>query len=349
MPAFSSVPRGCHRRSTGFTLVELLVVIAIIGILIALLLPAVQAARESARRTQCINNLKQLALACHSHHDTHGTLPYGRKYDIWDTYSWTQLTLPFIEQESTYEQYWTLLNTPFSTAVPGPNGPIGDDARLRAARHRQIPAWLCPSDQGPVANELNTLAFGFIRGNYRGCTGSGDMYGNPTDSTTGPWGRGVFGVEPGQSIDAGAAVKTRGPRFSDVLDGTTNTLLLSEGIVPTIPGWGGALGESIYGNMGGTLFSASLTPNSTSVDRLIGPCPLDLNDRVYRQPCTSLGGNAWFTPSGLASHAAARSRHPGGVCAALADASVRFFQKSISQNIWRGMGTRGRGETIVLP
>src|SRR6187549_2591400 len=85
------------RKSAAFTLVELLVVIAIIGILVALLLPAVQAAREAARRTQCINNLKQIGLACHNYHDTHRVLPFGQG-GTGDRYSAITLLLPFMEQ-----------------------------------------------------------------------------------------------------------------------------------------------------------------------------------------------------------------------------------------------------------
>src|SRR6478735_4344745 len=165
-------------RRSGFTLVELLVVIAIIGVLVALLLPAVQAAREAARRMRCTNNVKQLTLACHNFEDTFKTLPYGRKYDVWDTYTWTQLTLPYIEQRAIFENYWTLPQTPYTTGYPGPIGPIGDDARLRLARHTVINTWNCPTDLGIKKNEFGTLAYGFIRGNYRGCVGSGDMYGN---------------------------------------------------------------------------------------------------------------------------------------------------------------------------
>ena len=337
----------CQARREAFTLVELLVVIAIIGILVALLLPAVQSAREAARRTQCVNNQKQLGLACHNFHDTRGEFPYGRKYDIWDTYTWTQLILPFNEQPAVHDNYWTLPQTPYSTSYPGANGPIGDDPRLREARQTRVVSFYCPADQAPTGNELNTSSFGFLRGTYRGCTGSGDMYGTATDTTVGPWGVGVFGVKVGQSADAAAEVRTQGSRFSDITDGSSNTLLLSEGLVPTVPHWGGPLGETIYGNMGGALFSVSLTPNSSSADRVQGPCPQNQGDKNYKKPCLSLGGGGWWTPSGAGAQAAARSLHPTGVVATHADGSVRFYQQNVDQTAWRSLGTRSGGETVA--
>ncbi len=102
-------PTACPSRSAGahrgFTLVELLVVIAIIGILIALLLPAVQAARESARRLRCENSLRQLSLACMNYESANKMYPYGRKYDSWDTFTWTELILPQIEEKVVYSEY----------------------------------------------------------------------------------------------------------------------------------------------------------------------------------------------------------------------------------------------------
>jgi prepilin-type N-terminal cleavage/methylation domain-containing protein len=101
--------RRLRRQNIGFTLVELLVVIAIIGILIGLLLPAINAARESGRRANCMNNIKQLGLAVHSFVSNGAdTLPFGRKYDIWDTYTWTELILPYMEYKSVYDGFWTL-------------------------------------------------------------------------------------------------------------------------------------------------------------------------------------------------------------------------------------------------
>ena len=346
--------RGRPRRTrAAFTLIELLVVIAIIAVLIGLLLPAVQKVREAAARAQCSNNLKQLALACHGYYDSNQCMPYGRKYDIWDTYTWTQLILPYIEQTAVYNDYWTLPMNVFDPAssadqqYPGPNGPIGDDPRLREARQAIIPPFLCPSDPGPRLNEEYPGShYGFERGNYRGCVGSGDMYGNATDTTNGPWGKGIFGVQPKQTVSPNKGPQTHGVRVADIPDGTSNTLLLSECVVATVGGqtWGGPIGETIYGNMGGALYSGSLTPNSSAPDRPIGPCPKDQGDTLYKPPCLSLGGNAWWTPSALKAYAGARSYHTGGVNAALADGSVRFYADTIDQFTWRALSTRAGGE-----
>jgi len=305
--------------------------------------------RAASARTQCSNNIKQLALACHNYHDAKKEFPYGRRYDLWDTYTWTQLILPYIEKNEVYINYWTLQSATLgsNTNYPCANGPIGDDARLREARHALIPAFNCPSDlgtsAGTIGNELNTGSFGFMRGNYRGCTSSGDMYGKSTDSTTGPWGLGLFGVFNGQSDDPTAKLKTHGFKIRQISDGASNTLIISEGVATIVSGWGGPIGSHIYGNMGGALFTASLVPNSTSPDRLIGPCPGSQGDSTYKAPCSSIGSNAWFTPSGAGATAAARSKHDGGVNAALADGSVRFFQNAINQTTWRSLGTI-RGE-----
>ncbi len=333
----------------GFTLIELLVVIAIIALLIALLLPAVQRIREWNDRLQCLNRLRQLSLACHQYSVSHGELPYGRRYDIWDTYTWTQLILPHIEQKAVYDNYWTLQQTGYKTSYPGPNGPIGNDAKLRRARHANIPMFQCPSDTANRENEINTGQYGFIRGNFRGCTGSGDMYGNATDGTSGPWGPGMFRVVPNQSDDPGASVPTEGVSLDETDDGQSNTLFLSEGVVPSTTGWGGPLGETIYGNMGGALFSTSLTPNSSAPDQVIGPCPANTGDFNYTPPCTVVAGSAWWTRSGVGAQAAARSYHTHGVNAAFADGSVRFFSETVHLSVWRAMGTHSGNEAVTIP
>jgi prepilin-type N-terminal cleavage/methylation domain-containing protein/prepilin-type processing-associated H-X9-DG protein len=339
--------KSIHRNlKKAFTLVELLVVITIIGILIALLLPAVQAAREAARRMQCTNNLKQLALACHNFEAANGQLPYGRKYDLWDPYTWTEFVLPQIEQQAVFDGFWTLPQKGYVVVpdtTPSPLGPKGNDARMRASRHTPIYEFCCPSDFTPVANELSTAEYGYYRGNYRGCTGSGDMYGDDVlDESTGvsSWWKGVFGVTHGQSFDK---TESLGSRIADITDGTSNTLLLSEGIVPgPTSGWGGDFGETFYGNMGGSLFSAAQTPNSTAADQVHAMCPATAGDTGYPALCDEIGVD-------VGAHAAARSKHPGGVNAAMADGSVQFFSDNTNLVLWRGLGTRAGNEVVVLP
>ena len=344
-----------NRRREAFTLVELLVVIAIIGVLVALLLPAVQAAREAARRSACVNNMKQLALGSMNYESTKKKLPYGRKFDIWDTYTWTQLVLPYIEQQAVYNLYWTLPKETYEVPAPpamGSNGPIGDDARLRQARHSQIPPFYCPSDVAPISNEMDTASYGLWRGSYRGCVGGGDMYGTRIDALDGPVPLnellGVFGVR--EDRDGPPIVLVPPNKLSQIADGTSNTIMMSEGVSPTVPHWGGAISGIIYGNMGGSLFSAANTPNSTELDRPIGPCPQNQGDSEYYAPCLSLGGHPGPTGrGGGGAHAAARSNHPGGVNAAMGDASVRFVNDGIDTLTWRWIGSMGRGETASAP
>lgn len=334
-------------RTVGFTLVELLVVIAIIGVLVALLLPAVQAAREAARRSSCLNNSKNLALACLNYESSKSELPYGRKYDVWDTYTWTQLIMPYIEQQATYNLYWTLPKSTYVAPAPpaaGPNGPSGNDERMRQARHTPIPMFYCPSDTGvPSNNELDSPEWGHIRGSYRGSVGSGDMYGTRFDLLEGPVPPnallGAFGVR-----EIAAPLLTPGARLAEISDGTANTVLISEGLAPTVPHWGGPLGGLIYGNMGGSLFSTYLTPNSSEADRPIGPCPQDQQDTTYAAPCLSFGGHPGSTGRGGRAHTAARSFHPGGVSVSMVDGSVQFVSDGIDQLTWRYLGTRDRGD-----
>lgn len=325
----------------------MLVVVAIIAMLVAMLLPAVQGVRESARRVSCGNNLKQLASACLGHEQSFRFLPFGRKYDIWDTYTWTQAVLPGIEQQAVYDGYWTFPQTGFATAMPGPNGPIGDESRLRAARHSHVPVYYCPSDTSPTPNETTTGAYGFLRGNYSGCVGAGDMYGGPVDATSGPWGKGIFGVVPGQSFDNGTSFRASS---ESLRDGYSNTLMLSELIVPDVPNptWGGPMGEIIYGNMGGALFSAATTPNTSVPDRVRGPCPQRQGDARYPAPCVDMPAG-WWIPAGEGAYAAARSRHRGGVTIAFADGAVRFITDQIDLALWRGIATLAGDEPVSLP
>jgi len=200
-----------YRGSTGFTLVELLVVIAIIGILVALLLPAIQAAREAARRTQCNNNLKQIGVALHNYHDTNKVLPAGFIYRTPagnPDWGWAVFIMPFMEMDAMYKEadVGTTQLIQFYNATA--------TAEQRALLQTPIPAYRCPSDISMVLNDRcrfgspNPPHFHLATANYVGCSGTG------TNAST---------------TDAGGLLYGNSWRnLRDALDGTSTTFLAGE-------------------------------------------------------------------------------------------------------------------------
>jgi prepilin-type N-terminal cleavage/methylation domain-containing protein len=327
-------------RFRGFTLIELLVVIAIIGVLVAILLPAVQSAREAARRVHCINNIKQLTLACLHYESENGALPYARKADLDSPYTWTQLILPEIEQQDVQDLYYDLFAEDGEISPEWEYRPTGPDPRKRAARLTQISQFYCPSDWTPLPNETTSMNWAHWRGNYRGCVGYSEplRFGRARDT-------GAFAIRQRQGSKAYGLLDGGPPeqvRIAEVVDGTSHTLLISEGIAPNTPAniWGSQLGEVIHGNIGGALFDAVLGPNSNEPDLIYRGCPIMFSDWFpieYPAPCRPAGDP-------LRAIAAARSYHPGGVVASKVDGSVTFVLDGIDLATWQAAGTKEGAE-----
>jgi prepilin-type N-terminal cleavage/methylation domain-containing protein/prepilin-type processing-associated H-X9-DG protein len=305
-----------RRRRAGFTLIELLVVIAIIAVLIGLLLPAVQKVREAANRTKCENNLKQLALGLHGHHDAFNVFPVGNSDLIGadpgnesDRRNWAMdYVLPFIEQQSLHDQVEAYLQGGASYIVYFPNNKT------------ILSVFLCPSDPaGPkvlTGGPGSTNQQGF-HGNYAGCAGSTAF--NPAS-----------GADGGNALN-GIFYAFSTTRLLDVTDGTANTLLLSELIVSPDVNSHDVRGR-LYNpaKQGGVLFSTLYQPNTTVSDRL------QWCQSIPMAPCLS-------TSQGI--NLSARSYHPGGVNTAFADGSLHFIANTVDPNVWLGLGTRNGGET----
>ncbi|MCR9116241.1 MAG: DUF1559 domain-containing protein [bacterium] len=245
-----------QERRGGFTLVELLVVIAIIGVLIALLLPAVQAAREAARRTSCTNNLKQFGLALHNYHDTNQKFPIGGKHgEPRDT--WWHHTLPYVEQNNLYEKI-NFNGTGCCTAL-GTGG----------ATTVVIDASTCPSDPG--AGSVSGQGF---QGNYVANFGSTHMEQGTVAYGYGDNGNGLF---YGNS-------KTG---FRDITDGSSNTALIAELLVNGAATSQNDMRGRYWNNDGGGVFFSTLhNPNTTVQDKLKSYCVAATN-----MPCTTSGNN----------------------------------------------------------
>jgi prepilin-type N-terminal cleavage/methylation domain-containing protein/prepilin-type processing-associated H-X9-DG protein len=321
----------------GFTLIELLVVIAIIGILIALLLPAVQKVREAANRAKCANNLKQIGLAMHNYHDTEGSFPpcYEKKvgpppYDGVPSFlfRWSALAkvTPYIEQDNLYKALDLTIPLYIDTnlTVSPPNVPWVA---------KRIPIYECPSDpQAPIFPNFGPT-------NYLACMGSGANGGTH---------------DPSKGDVDGIFYTASRTRMGDITDGTSNTALMSEslkgpgGTPPSgsLPA-GSPLRQTLYASLPSAPMSEGACQGASTwqTDRnskwADGDVPYGIYDH-WRTPNASI----WDCVAGVYSWRGARSGHAGGVNLLLGDGSVRFVTNSISADTWRGLGSRNGGEVL---
>lgn len=305
--------------------------IAIIGVLVALLLPAVQAAREAARRAQCQNQLKQVVLALHNHVDVKKKLPPGGEHDVHrlstgyspsgDTTSWGPSwlvhTLPYLEQTSLYQQW----DFTIPRARDGANGVVSATP---------LPMLVCPSAGSSPQPYVNTV--NFARGNYAANCGAGNGYSDGDfnlNSERGPFHLGRY----------------YGATLADIEDGTSNTILVGEILAGNRAGdtrgaWAFPSGAMFSGGDGANVSPRNiLTPNSNALDDTKrdkpGRCEAANDDRQLR--CTAGGNRPYQT---------ARSKHSGGVQIGLADGSVRFIRDSINVDTWRRLLAQADGQVV---
>jgi prepilin-type N-terminal cleavage/methylation domain-containing protein len=320
-----------QRRRVGFTLVELLVVIAIIGILVALLLPAIQAAREAARRTECSNRLKQLGVAIHNYHDSHQVFPPGGivtaemcpgsgapptkpafssgKCDK-SRAPWTVLILPFLEQTSLYEKF--NFNTSFAhTWDEGCN-------TNRSLQFSNNPNYQCPSDPNSKPSIGNN--------NYNGCQGGGpaSQAACTSESSSGR-----------KFYTNGALFVNSEIGFADILDGSSNTYLIGETKYNFLKGSRSDLPNRYIG------WGSAVRVQVTSKDY---SSPTNLTAAVNSVNGFAKHGKQYFTMDESSTYFG--SFHPAGAQFVFADASVNFINESIHLSTHRFLGNREDGESL---
>ncbi len=309
---------GSLRLRRAFTLVELLVVIAIIGVLVALLLPAVQSAREAARRMQCSNNLKQMALAAHNFHDVEGRLPYNTQAQggwNWayqrNQRSWSCLArlLPYIEQANLKQQLQieNLTNTDTAGRTMGQN---------LAILSTPINIFFCPSDTArqKKADDIRANLQGVMitLSNYKGVNGSNWCWG--TFVNNGPT-NDCDGLQRGNGIFFRLDFQKK-QRLANITDGTSNTMMFGE----DIPALDAHCTWPYANGVGGT---TAVPPNWNKRP----------NGTLYNPY------NDWPHLYSF------RSRHPAGLQFAFADGSVRFIKDSTAAQTYRDLSTIDGGET----
>jgi prepilin-type N-terminal cleavage/methylation domain-containing protein/prepilin-type processing-associated H-X9-DG protein len=366
--------RSPRRSRLGFTLIELLVVIAIIGILVALLLPAVQAAREAARRAQCINNMKQIGIAVHSFHDVQQSLPNmsfcgGGCEDTnpgmqnifyrFRHYPVAFELLPYMEQNNLYNAF--NLNVAATSTVPNAAGGLFNATLARTP----LSVFLCPSMPPPINPVYADYAsYGWNRGNcdVRSPAQAGDIY-KPGQAYGFTPSDGVFisKMDAGLEYLAGQGMAARhlaDPTWwapeqafrinvQSITDGLSNTFAAGEmhnilkGYTTTIVN-GVSIGTTpvesggpiAWGSSGGDYYSEGRT--TVKMNTLIGP--------YYSRSITDPGAlHDILYKSPIYSF---RSTHPGGCNFLLCDGSVRFMKQSIDMTTYMALGSRNGGEVI---
>jgi prepilin-type N-terminal cleavage/methylation domain-containing protein len=315
------IPGIRNPKSAGFTLVELLVVITIIGILIALLLPAVQAAREAARRSQCSNNLRQIGVALHNSESRNGTFPPGitaksRTSNPLPSDPWLymlHLIMPDLEMQA----YYDILGGPaFQKNL------YTDKVLLAALDQVSFATVQCPSDviaDNAWSTDDTLNASGvyskFPKTNYLGIFSGLNDADAEVPSSLSPIQRAVFRYG-------------RGTPISDITDGTSNTMAVAE-YLKGIGSKDYAHGQFYTRRAGCQTLFVTLGPNSTSRDNLCSDwCPNGGSPDDLRMNLPCIGNANWDV-----NFASPRSRHPGGVLAVFCDSSVHFISDSVNSHV----------------